>query len=423
MLDAIFDSDKLKALASFQDLYVGLEPYQNPKLFAGGVLQSTAPAVFGLLAAIELHPTNDKAGGELQLSRTSGCASPAAVVFTSPVMVYGVVFAPIGGFQTVTNAMERLTQELGIKIQCSTTVTAVQNDGVHVRDKDGGRFLPGDLVIVNADFPYAKKSLIKNEKDAKDYLQTEPSTPTETYDWDDKFSFSSGVVSFHWSLDKSVDDLKTHNVFLMAESRAQAEASWQVLRPLKQQKDGDIGESPFNFYVHRPKATDPTAAPDGYDSIMVLVPCNGLLRDEECQKLPREEAMKKYRQQFAKDKIFEMKVAVLKRLGAIESLSDLKSHIIHEVVDTPASWADQFNLAAGTPFALVRLMKLQLFCCSKHLSLLSISRISKEPRICAAECHPAGTPIFWLVKRPVLRCQHQTRKWSTTGADWSKTSC
>jgi phytoene desaturase (3,4-didehydrolycopene-forming) len=63
LLDSLFESTKLQALASFQDLYVGLEPYRNNDLFGGGVLRSTAPAVFGLLAAIELHPTNKKAGG------------------------------------------------------------------------------------------------------------------------------------------------------------------------------------------------------------------------------------------------------------------------------------------------------------------------------------------------------------------------
>lgn len=63
VLDAIFESDKMRALASFQDLYVGLEPYRNDNQLFGGVLQSTAPAVFGLLAAIELHPTNPLAGG------------------------------------------------------------------------------------------------------------------------------------------------------------------------------------------------------------------------------------------------------------------------------------------------------------------------------------------------------------------------
>ena len=65
VLDAIFTSNKMRALASFQDLYVGLEPYRNNEKLGGGVIRKTAPAVFGLLAALELHPTNDKAGGKL----------------------------------------------------------------------------------------------------------------------------------------------------------------------------------------------------------------------------------------------------------------------------------------------------------------------------------------------------------------------
>jgi phytoene dehydrogenase-like protein len=64
VLDTTFVSNKMKALASFQDLYVGLEPYENKDKLGGGVLQTTAPAVFGLLAAIELHPENKKAGGK-----------------------------------------------------------------------------------------------------------------------------------------------------------------------------------------------------------------------------------------------------------------------------------------------------------------------------------------------------------------------
>jgi hypothetical protein len=64
VLDLIFESDKMRALASFQDLYVGLEPYSNDSQIGGGVIKKTAPAVFGLLAALELHPTNKKAGGK-----------------------------------------------------------------------------------------------------------------------------------------------------------------------------------------------------------------------------------------------------------------------------------------------------------------------------------------------------------------------
>jgi hypothetical protein len=64
VLDSIFESEKMRALASFQDLYVGLQPYKESQRLFGGVLTCTAPAVFGLLAAIELHPENEKSGGE-----------------------------------------------------------------------------------------------------------------------------------------------------------------------------------------------------------------------------------------------------------------------------------------------------------------------------------------------------------------------
>jgi phytoene desaturase (3,4-didehydrolycopene-forming) len=68
VLDATFKSNKMRALASFQNLYVGLEPYRNDAFFGGGVLRTTAPAVFGLLAAIELHPSNKNAGGTCRIA-------------------------------------------------------------------------------------------------------------------------------------------------------------------------------------------------------------------------------------------------------------------------------------------------------------------------------------------------------------------
>ena len=339
VLDDLFESDKLRALASFQDLYVGLEPYKNNDLLGGGVLKSTAPAVFGLLAAIELHPSNKNAG----------------------------VFAPIGGFQSVTNAFQKLLEELGVEIRCDTTVSKVTNEGVWVSENDStsssseSEFIPSDLVIVNADLPYAKKTLLSKERsDAKSPI---PPSTTDKFDWDDSFSFSSGVISFYWSLDKPLDALNTHNVFLSTKTRSEAEASWNVLRetPTLFREDDEEESAPFNFYVHRPSHTDPSAAPSGRDAIMVLVPCRTLLRDEECAKLPRDQAMKKYQEQFSPAEISKVKRAVLKRFAALESLQDLEDHILHEEVRTPATWADRYNLAAGTPFALVSYHQLLFF--------------------------------------------------------------
>jgi phytoene desaturase (3,4-didehydrolycopene-forming) len=232
VLDAFFESDKLRALASFQDLYVGLEPYRNEKQVGGGILDSTAPAVFGLLAAIELHPRNEKCG----------------------------VYAPIGGFQSVATSLQKLAESCGVTCRTGKRVTKVSSEGVWYQEAEESTneqdrvttFEPADLVIVNADLPYATESLIRKDDD-----------PQKSYfDWNDKYRFSSGVIAFHWSVNKTLPELNTHNVFLSTKSRKDAEASWTALRDASKSQPLLHQDTPFNFYVHRACMTDPTAAPE-----------------------------------------------------------------------------------------------------------------------------------------------------------------
>lgn len=228
------------------------------------------------------------------------------------------------------------------------TVTSVKSDGVHVVDTlDPSKtdFIPSDLVVVNADLPFATQTLINAGEGAK-----------PRYDWDDKFDFSSGVIAFHWSVDKALDDLNTHNVFLVANNRAQATESWRAVRSPDMPTDSAV--EPFNFYVHRATKTDPSAAPEGCDSIMVLVPCSTLTHQEEYANLPRAEAIEMYKEQFNEEVISAARNAVLQRLSALKSLEDLRDHILDEVVDTPATYGDLYNIGAGTPFSLVGFVSL-----------------------------------------------------------------
>ena len=369
VLDAIFDSNKMKALASFQDLYVGLEPYRNNRLLGGGVLESTAPAVFGLLAAIELHPTNPKCG----------------------------VFAPIGGFQAVTDSLEKLANRLGVQVRCGKTVVRVAEEGVYfyaesdnvdddAQEEDTMQFEPADLVIVNADLPYATKSLLE-----KQHSINQPAAVAECYDWDDQYRFSCGVMAFHWSLSQALTDLNTHNVFMSVSNRQAAEQSWKVLRDTSLPFTSP--DDPFNFYVHRASKTDPSAAPPGMDSILVLVPCQTLQRNEKYASLPRKEAIRKYRDQFNESYIDHARQAVFKRMSAVESLRDLSTQILDEVVDTPATYADQYNCGAGTPFAL-----------SHGFAQLSVTRPSPASStrlsnvlFCGASTRPGnGVPLVMI---------------------------
>lgn len=357
MLQRLFDSAKMRALASFQDLYVGLEPYRNDGLPAGGIFDSTAPAVFGLLAAIELHPENKICG----------------------------VSAPLGGFGSVSQAISNLCRDLGVSIQCNHTVTSVSPTGVTVQctssSSNTSFFLPADLVVVNADLPYAQRSLVIPTGEA-----------SERYDWEDKYKFSSGVIAFHWCINKTLDALHVHNVFLKAGSTdSDARDSWRCVR----EKKITVGSNRFdledacNFYVHRPTKIDSTAAPEGCDSVLVLLPCPVLVRQASCASIDRASAISHYSKQFDKETIESARSMVLKRLAVLKGLENLRDFIIHETVDTPATMADHWNVAAGTPFGL-----------SHGLSQLSRLRPSSLPDefpeavFVGASCRPGnGVPL------------------------------
>ena len=347
MLDNLFESPKLKAMASFQDLYVGLEPYFNKKqrLLGGGVLRKTSPAVFGLLAALELHPTNDKAG----------------------------VFAPVGGFRQVAESMYQLCLDNDVQIKFDTSVTRITDDGVYFNEDDDdkkGEFLPADLIICNADVPFATESILssteaKQKEDGRAY--------DAVYDWDDKFDYSSGVIAFHWSLSRRMDALNTHNVFMSAKDSESAISSWSVLRDddaanTTVKKKSSLKGQPFNFYVHRASDTDDTAAPKGCDSIMVLVPCKGLVRDAELASLPRDEAISKYKQQFDEEFINDVREAVFDRLSVLKGMEQIiRDDLLDEVIDTPGTYADYYNVGSGVPFGL-----------SHGLGQLSLTRLGAE---------------------------------------------
>jgi hypothetical protein len=117
--------------------------------------------------------------------------------------------------------------------------------------------------------------------------------------------------------------------------------------------------TPFNFYVHRAGKTDRTACPLGCDSIMVLVPCPALTRKEGLASIPRNEAIDAYKRQFDGDVVDDVRDAVFLRLAVLDGLKNLKDLILDEVVDTPGTYAEYYNVGAGVPFGLVSRWTLQ----------------------------------------------------------------
>lgn len=208
-------SPRIRALLSFQDLYVGLSPYD-------------APAVFSLLQAIELGPRHE-------------------------------IHYPIGGFGEVTRVLQERLAALGVEVRTDAAVLGVdvrQGRAVGVCLVDEERIL-ADCVVSNADVPTTEETLLPREA-ARSF---------------DKAEFSSSVVSLSFALDRRFEAL-AHHTIVFADDLSRK--PWDALfRQNPRDFDGATG----HFYVHAPARTDCSAAPPGCDAITVLAPTPPLPRD------------------------------------------------------------------------------------------------------------------------------------------------
>ncbi len=293
-----FKNEKLRALFSYQELYVGLSPYN-------------APGVFSLLAATEL---------------TDG------------------VWYPIGGFDKVRQSLQKLADEEGVKTRLGAEVSKIVTEplpdetGSAIKGSkatqrvtgvrlESGEFLNADVVVANPDLPCVWEQMIDHE--------TFPEAKKEAERWEDA-EYSCSVIEFNWCLDETVPDLLHHNVFLSGDYKG----SWE--RPAVVE---DFAEpKQHNFYCHNPVYTDKSCAPEGGASVMVLLPVANINEQAKiCKKrglpVPSEE-----------DMVNAAREAVLRRFK--EAGKDIEKNIVSESVTTPSQWQERFNIKHGAVFGL-----------------------------------------------------------------------
>lgn len=171
--------------------------------------------------------------------------------------------------------------------------------GVHLAS---GESLSADVVVLNADLVYAYNTLL-------------PPSPQATQLKTRKASCSS--ISFYWAIDRKLDQLKTHNIFLAGDYRASFDAIF-----VRQ----SLPDEP-SFYVNVPSRVDPTAAPEGKDAVIVLVPI-GHLVEEEGQAGLRRDADWDAIVNGARD-------VIIKAIEARTGIKGLNDMIVHESINTP----------------------------------------------------------------------------------------
>lgn len=263
-----FNDPRLKAAFTFQNMYLGLSPYD-------------APATYSLLQYTEL---------------------------------VGGIWYPIGGMYRVIETLVDIARSRGVQFVYNAPVKQfkVGEDRIQQVELENGDLLSADLYVGNVDLPYVYKNLLPDEGQGKRL---------------DQKKYTCSTIMFYWGVDKIYPQINHHNVFLSEDYKESFDSIFE---------EHTLPDEP-SFYVHAPARTDPTSAPPSQDTLMVLVPVGHL----DAKSNQDWQAM-----------VDRARQTVLSRLAQELGASDLAQHIKFEIVYTPETWQEQFNLDKGAAFGL-----------------------------------------------------------------------
>jgi phytoene desaturase len=154
-IGTFFKDERLKASFTFQNMYLGLSPYD-------------APATYSLLQYTEL--------------------------------VDGIWF-PKGGMFRVVESLVKIAEGLGVEFHYNLPAAKIIVEGNRAAGIEliDGRRISADIVIANADLPYVYRQLLDDKKETARL---------------DKKKYTCSALTFYWSMDKVYPQLGMHNVFL-----------------------------------------------------------------------------------------------------------------------------------------------------------------------------------------------------------------
>ena len=157
---AYFDDPRLKAAFTFQDVYMGLSPFE-------------APATFSMMSFTEL--------------------------------AHGVWY-PRGGMYSIVEALMRLAQNAGVEFLFDARVERVITSESRARGVrlENGQPLQADIILANADLPYVYQALLPQDGASRELARKR---------------YSCSVISFFWGVDRTYAELPPHTLFLASDYR------------------------------------------------------------------------------------------------------------------------------------------------------------------------------------------------------------
>jgi phytoene desaturase len=185
--------------------------------------------------------------------------SPSVYLMIPYLEKAGGVWFTKGGMYSLVRAFEKLFLELGGQIQTSSEIKEIvvengRTTGVVANDI----FTPADAVVSNADIAHTYKHLIKTQNRKK---------------WTDakidRTSTSMSAFLLYIGTKKQYPQLLHHTLIL----------SERYKHLVKDIFDNKILPEDFSMYLHAPTRSDSEMAPEGSESMYVLIPVSNLSGD------------------------------------------------------------------------------------------------------------------------------------------------
>ena len=268
-----FKTEKLRQTFSFQTMYLGLSPFE-------------APAVYALLPYTELAEDG--------------------------------LWFPRGGMYELVEAMVRLARDLGVGINLNSPVEEIViADGRAHGVRVNGEAVGADAVLANADLPYVYRKLLPRSAGEGDFR------------WKlrkrEKLLYTASSLMLYLGLDRKLDHMSHHNVYLSARYRENFEQIFSERR---------LPDDP-SFYTNVPSRTDRDAAPAGMEALYVLVPTPHLGENVDWER----------EIEPFKDRIYDL-------LEKKANIPNIRRHVVYEKVKTPLDWLADYNLEEGAAFGI-----------------------------------------------------------------------
>lgn len=270
-LSKYIDNKKILDFLLFQSMYIGINPFKETNLYT-------------------LIPTISK--------------------------LYGLWYIK-GGMYSYIKALEKLIYELGGRINTNVEVDEIMIDngeirGVRCKDKK----YYSDIVVCNADFPYAMKNLIKDVKYRGKYTDAKI----------EKYNYSCSTVIIYLALDKKYDNLNLHNIYIGEDFRENIEKTF----------NGNVADNP-SLYIYCPSKVDNTMVKGNEEIINIMFRVPNLSYKNII---------------WDKSTINKTRDKIIESIKNIKGLEDIEKHIIYENILTPINFEKDYNSYKGTAFGI-----------------------------------------------------------------------